>query len=98
VLTGSLERGRRRALLERHEREPVVRIHGDDQLVCTSVKAHRSGTRNVAGDELSFLSRTHPRDASVRDATHVFRPIWHDHETVAARLRRLLRLQQLAAW
>src|SRR5688572_20414859 len=83
-------------LLDPHEGEAVVRVHRDHQLIRAGVVAHGGGTGNVPGDELGRSSGTDARDTSLPDAAHVLRPIRHDHETIAPRLRGLLGAEQPA--
>ena len=40
------------ALVQRDERQPVVGVHRDHQLIRAGVVAHRRGVRDVLGDEL----------------------------------------------
>ena len=66
-----LPSGGRRALtlLQRHENQPVVRIHRDHQLI-NAASVHRGRVRDVSCDELG-LAGGDAGNAAVHDAAHI---------------------------
>src|SRR6185503_20236317 len=68
--TGPRRRAGRWALAsgERDEREPVVGVHRDHQLIRTGVVAHRRGVRDILRDHFGRLAWTNPGDAAVLHA------------------------------
>src|SRR5690606_24069584 len=89
-------RCRTASILERDERERVMVVHRNHELVLRRVVAHRSRARNARRDDLRLLARTNPRHAAEAHAAHVLGPVLEDHESVVAALRRVLGAHELA--
>src|SRR5262245_44335966 len=85
-------------LVQRYERQSVVRIHRNHELIRTGVVAHRRGIRDVLRNEFGSLARTNTGNTTILDAAHVLYAIGHDHKAIIARLYSLFGPDELARW
>src|SRR5690606_16578175 len=87
----------RTSIVELDERQRVVVVHRDHELILIRVVAHRCRARNARGDNLRLLAGTNPRHAAEAHAAHVLRAVLEHHDAVVAALGRVLRANELAA-